>query len=104
MKTQFEFTLAEAKGVSVTNTMTGYCYVSHETLSLRKVISNIKIRDFVKLYNFLRKSNDNEFLIEIEFIDDMEFKVVKTKTLTREEVESELKEGMDYIREMIDNE
>ena len=90
MKTQFEFTFGEANNGVIMHTITANSNVSRENLNFESVLCSIRIPDLLDVCEFFARSNDNEFTVQIRFIDEMGFNVFKRRVFDHEQVRKEL--------------
>lgn len=95
MRTQFEFTFGEANNGLVMRTIKADSNVSSGNLTFEMALCSIRIPDLLDVCNFFGNSNDNEFLVQIQFEDEMGFNVIKRKVFTHEQVRIELNQ---YLR------
>lgn len=90
MRTQFEFTFGEANNGVMMHTIKADSNVSRENLNFEMAICSIRIPDLLDVCEFFARSNDNEFTVQIRFIDEMGFNVFKRRVFDHEEVREEL--------------
>lgn len=98
MRTQFEFTFGEANNGLVMNTIKADSNVSRENLTFEMAICSIRIPDLLDVCEFLARSNDNEFSVQIQFEDEMGFNVIKRRVFTYEQVREELNQYLRVFR------
>lgn len=90
MRTQFEFTFGEANNGVVMHTIKADSNVSRENLNFEMALCSIRIPDLLDVCEFFARSNDNEFTVQIRFIDEMGFNVFKRRVFDHEQVRKEL--------------
>lgn len=90
MRTQFEFTFGEANNGVMMHTIKADSNVSRENLNFEMALCSIRIPDLLDVCEFFARSNDNEFMVQIQLEDEMGFNVIKRKVFTREQVREEL--------------
>ena len=90
MRTQFEFTFGEANNGVMMHTIKADSNVSRENLNFEMALCSIRIPDLLDVCEFFARSNDNEFTVQIRFIDEMGFNVFKRRVFDHEQVREEL--------------
>ena len=90
MRTQFEFTFGEANNGVMMHTIKADSNVSRENLNFEMALCSIRISDLLDVCEFFARSNDNEFTVQIRFIDEMGFNVFKRRVFDHEQVREEL--------------
>lgn len=98
MRTQFEFTFGEANNGVVMHTIKADSNVSRENLTFEMALCSIRIPDLLGVCEFFARSNDNEFSVQIQFVDEMGFNVIKRRTFTHEQVRNELNQYLKVFR------
>lgn len=90
MRTQFEFTFGEANNGVLMHTIKADSNVSRENLNFEMALCSIRIPDLLDVCEFFARSNDNEFIVQIRFMDEMGFNVFKRRVFDHEQVREEL--------------
>lgn len=98
MRTQFEFTFGEANNGLVMRTIAADSNVSRENLNFEMALCSIRIPDLLDVCEFFARSNAYEFMVQIQFTDEMGFNVIKRKIFTREQVREELNQYLRVFR------
>ena len=98
MRTQFEFTFGEANNRVMMRTIAADSNVSRENLTFEMALCSIRIPDLLDVCEFFASSNANEFMVQIQFEDEMGFNVIKRKVFTREQVRKELNQYLRIFR------
>lgn len=98
MRTQFEFTFGEANNGLVMHTIKADSNVQRENLTFEMAICSIRIPDLLDVCEFFARSNDHEFAVQIQFVDEMGFNVIKRRVFTHEQVRSELNQYLKVFR------
>lgn len=98
MRTQFEFTFGEANNGVMMHTIKADSNVSRENLNFEMALCSIKIPDLLDVCEFFARSNDNEFTVQIRFIDEMGFNVFKRRVFDHEQVREELNQYLKVFR------
>lgn len=98
MRTQFEFTFGEANNGVMLHTIAADSNVSRENLNFEMALCSIRIPDLLDVCEFFARSNADEFMVQIQFEDEMRFNVIKRKVFTREQVRAELNQYLKVFR------
>lgn len=98
MRTQFEFTFGEANNGVMMHTIKADSNVSRENLNFEMALCSIRIPDLLDVCEFFARSNDNEFTVQIRFIDEMGFNVFKRRVFGHEQVREELNQYLKVFR------
>lgn len=98
MRTQFEFTFGEANNGVMMHTIKADSNVSRENLNFEMALCSIRIPDLLDVCEFFARSNDNEFTVQIRFIDEMGFNVFKRRVFDHEQVRKELNQYLKVFR------
>lgn len=98
MRTQFEFTFGEANNGLVMNAIKASSNVSRENLTFEIALCSIRITDLMDVCEFFARSKDDEFLVKIQFVDEMGFNVIKRRVFTHEQVRNELNQYLKVFR------
>lgn len=98
MRTQFEFTFGEANNGLVMHTIKADSNVSRENLNFEMALCSIRIPDLLDVCEFFARSNDNEFTVQIRFIDEMGFNVFKRRVFDHEQVRKELNQYLKVFK------
>lgn len=98
MRTQFEFTFGEANNGVMMHTIKADSNVSRENLNFEMALCSIRIPDLLDVCEFFARSNDNEFIVQIRFIDEMGFNVFKRRVFDHEQVREELNQYLKVFR------
>ena len=98
MRTQFEFTFGEANNGVMMHTIKADSNVSRENLNFEMALCSIRIPDLLDVCEFFARSNDNEFTVQIRFIDEMGFNVFKRRVFDHEQVRKELNQYLKIFK------
>lgn len=98
MRTQFEFTFGEANNGVMMHTIKADSNVSRENLNFEMALCSIRIPDLLDVCEFFARSTDNEFTVQIRFIDEMGFNVFKRRVFDHEQVRNELNRYLKIFR------
>lgn len=98
MRTQFEFTFGEANNGVMMHTIKADSNVSRENLNFEMALCSIRIPDLLDVCEFFARSNDNEFTVQIRFIDEMGFNVFKRRVFDHEQVREELNQYLKVFK------